>query len=68
MPLAEDYTYFPDAPPTFGYILVKSAAFLKLGPDQYLKGDFFGLPRQDLEGEVLGLVTSGFSQFLDGRG
>lgn len=68
MQLADDINYYPEAPPTFGYIMIKAANFLNLGPEQYRKADFFNLPAKGLEGQALGFVRSGFSQILDGRG
>ncbi len=68
MKLADDISYYPESPPAFGYIMAKAANFLKLGPDQYRKADFFNMPRQELEMEGLKLIRLGFSQILAGRG
>jgi hypothetical protein len=52
----------------FPYLFTKAYIYLKSGPDNYRKDDYFKLPSKDLEIDELAAIESGCNQILQGKG
>jgi hypothetical protein len=58
-----------DAPEgVWPYILAKASLFLRLGPERYRKGDYFGMPDEECGPRTLDAIRSCYEQMLEGRG
>jgi hypothetical protein len=58
-----------DAPEgVWAYILAKASLYLRLGPERYRKGDYFGMPAEECDPRTLAEIRSCYEQMLEGRG
>ena len=52
----------------FPYIHTKACIFLKTGPENYRKKDFFKMPAESWDDDAIKLITNGCQQILQGKG
>lgn len=52
----------------FPYVLTKADLYLKMGPEKYMRQDFFGMPDIEWNDDELETVSDGCRQILEGNG